>query len=208
MYIFKIVTDMSRNPNPEIIEKLKEILYKEIIDKGIDGISMRNIAKKAGVTATTIYYYYKDKNDLISKIKSEGFAKLSDSLINDDNSNEDILMRIEKFIRGFINWCLDNPNLTILLFEKLPSEFNLEPEILYNYEKPLHYLTDVINEGMRNKKIKKINALLTVNMGFCTAYGVAAMIITKRVSEEYWKNPGQIIDNAIKMLMDSIKNNE
>lgn len=49
-----------------------EILASE----GLNGISLRNVAKKAGVSHSAPYAHFKDKQALIAAISTEGFKKL------------------------------------------------------------------------------------------------------------------------------------
>jgi AcrR family transcriptional regulator len=45
-------------------EKAIEIVVKE----GLDGFSMQKLAKAAGISPATLYIYYKDKEDLLTKL--------------------------------------------------------------------------------------------------------------------------------------------
>jgi AcrR family transcriptional regulator len=49
-----------------------EILAKE----GIDGLSLRNVAKRAGVSHSAPYAHFKDRQSLIAAISTEGFKQL------------------------------------------------------------------------------------------------------------------------------------
>lgn len=197
---------MSRHPNPEIIQTIKDILYQEIIDKGIDSISMRNIARKAGVTATTIYYYYKDKNSIISQIKRDGFKELADYIFSNDDTGKKVLDRIENILRSFIEWCLKNQNLTVLLFEKLPPELDLDAATLYMYEKPMYFLVDLLQEGQAKGEVdKELNVDLIINWGLSCVYGLVVMIINKRIFSEYWNKPNALINKTIEIIINSIK---
>ena len=53
-----------------------EILSKE----GIDGLSLRNVAKRAGVSHSAPYAHFKDRQSLIAAISTEGFKQLYDQL--------------------------------------------------------------------------------------------------------------------------------
>ena len=57
----------------EIIIVSKELLLKG----GFAQLSMRKIAKKAGVTATSIYLYFKNKDELLLALVEESIEKLT-----------------------------------------------------------------------------------------------------------------------------------
>jgi TetR/AcrR family transcriptional repressor of multidrug resistance operon len=60
---------MPRPPNPDLIRTIKNIVATEVQKKGVDGLSLRHIAKCAGITPSTIYYYFENKEDLLNAIK-------------------------------------------------------------------------------------------------------------------------------------------
>jgi AcrR family transcriptional regulator len=55
-----------------LIQAGVEILSKE----GIDGLSLRNVAKRAGVSHSAPYAHFKDRQSLIAAISTEGFKQL------------------------------------------------------------------------------------------------------------------------------------
>jgi len=50
--------------------------------KGIDAVSMREIAQHIGVTKPVLYYYFKNKEDLCRSIIGEGVADFNQALID------------------------------------------------------------------------------------------------------------------------------
>ncbi len=51
--------------------RIKDAAFKLMAEKGIDGVSMREIAEKVHVTKPVLYYYFKDKEDLCLAIIEE-----------------------------------------------------------------------------------------------------------------------------------------
>ncbi len=51
-------------------DKILEIAKQEFIEKGFSGASMRNIAKKVGITATALYRHYKNKEEIFEAVVS------------------------------------------------------------------------------------------------------------------------------------------
>lgn len=58
-------------------EKALEMLVKE----GFNGFSMQKLAKAAGVSPATLYIYYRDKDDLITKIGVEEGLKMTEAAL-------------------------------------------------------------------------------------------------------------------------------
>lgn len=84
-------------------------------------IGMREIEANCGVSATSIYHYYKDKELLFQEIALdclEGAAEIADSP----------KQKVLDSIRAFRGWCLKNPRVALLVMEKIKSAENLSAE--------------------------------------------------------------------------------
>ena len=85
------------------------------VDKGFESTSIRKIAAKVGCSPTTIYLYYKDKNDIVYALHKEGFNLLKMqmvSLINVESPFE----RLKALGRTYINFSKENPEYYEVMF--------------------------------------------------------------------------------------------
>ena len=57
-----------RLPNKELENQILLAAIDLLMEKEPAEIGMRDVAKKCGVSATSIYNYYKDKNELFMRI--------------------------------------------------------------------------------------------------------------------------------------------
>ena len=57
----------------KILQAAKELFMK----KGFEDTSIRNIAEKIEYSPTTIYLYFKDKDDIFCELHKEGFILLN-----------------------------------------------------------------------------------------------------------------------------------
>lgn len=57
-----------RKPNTEIIQKIQNLTKDLLKEKTSEQISMREIAQVCGISATNIYHYYKNKDELFKSI--------------------------------------------------------------------------------------------------------------------------------------------
>jgi len=70
-----------RDENKEQLIRQKAI--ELIVDNGLDGFSIGKLAKAAAVSPATIYIYYKDKDDLITRLCVEVAGKMMDFSFKD-----------------------------------------------------------------------------------------------------------------------------
>jgi len=99
-------------------EKERENLRQEILDaasemfatEGYANVSMRKIADKIEYSPTTIYLYFKDKNDLLNQICEDTFAKLYQKVSAIQKKSGNSLDCLRKGMRAYIEFGLKHPH--------------------------------------------------------------------------------------------------
>lgn len=66
----------NQNDNKETKKHLLECAKKEFLSKGYMKASLRNICKEAGVTTGALYFFFKDKEDLLAALVEEPLQQL------------------------------------------------------------------------------------------------------------------------------------
>lgn len=66
----------NQNDNKETKKHLLECAQKEFLEKGYMKASLRNICKEAGVTTGALYFFFKDKEDLLAALVEEPLRQL------------------------------------------------------------------------------------------------------------------------------------
>jgi AcrR family transcriptional regulator len=85
------------------------------INKGVEAVTMREVAKRIGYSATSIYLHFADKEALLRAVCDEDFLKLAHAL-QTNLALQDPLERLIAFGRGYVNFALSHPNHYRLMF--------------------------------------------------------------------------------------------
>ena len=93
----------------ETREKILNAARELFIEKGFEGVSMRQIATKIEYTPTTIYGHFQDKEELFLEICHEDFAKLAASF-GKVAKIADPIERLRRVGGAYIEFGLNNPN--------------------------------------------------------------------------------------------------
>jgi AcrR family transcriptional regulator len=94
---------------------------KVFLEVGLEGFAMRKVAERVGYTATTIYRYFRDKDDLLFAVVSEGLTAFTAALREGRDEVADPLARIEGLGLAYVRFGLDHPELYRLLFIQRPD---------------------------------------------------------------------------------------
>jgi TetR/AcrR family transcriptional repressor of multidrug resistance operon len=99
---------------------VKETAIAMIVKSGMEGFSMNKLAKACGISVATLYIYYKDRDDLIINIASDGGKLFSDALIKgfDPDASFEEGLRVQW--KNRYQFMLDHPNLS-MFFDQLRS---------------------------------------------------------------------------------------
>jgi AcrR family transcriptional regulator len=90
------------------------ILLKET---GIEGLSLRKLADKVGVSRTAPYHHFKDKNQLLCAIAEQGFVHWQqDAAFIFNQTGLSPKEKYRQFFHGYISYAADNPELYDLMF--------------------------------------------------------------------------------------------
>lgn len=90
----------------EILDAAREMFVKE----GYQNVSMRKIADKIEYSPTTIYLYFKDKNDLLNEICEDAFGKLYQKITAIKNESETAIECLRKGTKAYIEFGLKHPH--------------------------------------------------------------------------------------------------
>lgn len=94
-----------------IIDAARELF----VTKGVEAVTMREIAKRIGYSATSIYMHFADKEALIRAICDTDFLALATSLQSIFQINQP-LDRMHALGRGYAAFALSHPNHYRLMF--------------------------------------------------------------------------------------------
>ncbi|WP_336788586.1 TetR/AcrR family transcriptional regulator [Paenibacillus sp. MMO-177] len=161
-------------------------------NRGYDAVTMRDIARLAGCSHTTIYIYFKDKEDLLHQLSMPPvqylIGKIEEimiqSLLPDDKLKKMSLMIIE--------FCLTNRSLYGVFINtksERVDEKNPKLEINLARNQLFEKLTLIIQECLENR-LRDEQLLMYTRIYFFTLYGIIA---TYAPSEE-----------TVKQLMDRL----
>lgn len=99
----------------ELKARILEAARTLFIERGFDETSIRNIAEKIEYSPTTIYLYFKDKDDIFYALHQEGFVILNQYFRTLQNV-ADPFERLKAICKSYINFSLENREFYDLMF--------------------------------------------------------------------------------------------
>lgn len=97
-------------------EKISSRALRLFEEEGYEAISMRRLAKEAGLTPMTLYKYFDSKIDILRSLWSEVFNKLFGDLEQIAAQHSDPRARIHAVALRYVTYWLDNPEHYFIVF--------------------------------------------------------------------------------------------
>lgn len=99
----------------------------EILEKdGLEALSLRRVAREAGVSQAAPYAHFKDKKALLEAIAEVGFAKLAESMAGEAKAASTTVNKRLAFGVGYVVFAVENPALFRLMFGPEICDFKSE----------------------------------------------------------------------------------
>ena len=176
------ITERKEKQKEEIRKMILKASMKLFTNEGFDKVSIRKIANIIEYSPTTIYLYFKDKNEILFQLCEEGFIKL-EALNKNLLEIKNPLNRLHKMGENYVGFGLQYPEYYDLMFiqnapmDKL-AEMNDGKWI--HGDKALDLLRSIIKECMANKIIRKgdIDSVTMAVWGM--VHGLVSLAIRKR----------------------------
>src|SRR5262245_44075745 len=108
----------TRNTDKELLVKQKAV--EMLVADGFEGFSVNKLAKACGISVATLYIYYKDKDDLITKIGLEEGKRMTGLVFKDFDPAMPFAQGLRRQWENRFAWMMQHPTAS-LFFEQLRS---------------------------------------------------------------------------------------
>ena len=134
-------------------------------DKGFEATSIRDLAKVADVNVAMVNYYFGSKEKLMEAIIEEKAAYMKDR-IEELNANKALaeIDKVNTLIEDYVGRITGSPNFHKLLYKELmgSNRENLHDFLTKNFSQNSKNFAKIIEQGIKKKEFKKVDATLTV----------------------------------------------
>jgi AcrR family transcriptional regulator len=144
-----------------------------------DALSLRQIARNVGVSATALYRHFPDKNSLPSALAGIGFAQLAEEL-----SRAGLRGGAEGFAasgQAYVRFAVARPSLFRLMFAKMPAESHPE------FDNPPGSAAHLLQRGIRGMMppgSTPHDHYAAMLRAWSLVHGLAMLILDRQVDEQ------------------------
>lgn len=197
------IAERKEKQKTEIRKMILDASMKLFVEEGFENVTIRKIADLIEYSPTTVYLYFKDKNEIFYQLHELGFQKMaiSSQLIA---GIENPLLRLHKMGEHYIDFGLANPEYYDVMFiQRAPMQVleQMEECDWKHGETAMNFLRNTILDCMERGYIKKGNAD-AVSMGIWgMVHGLVSLAIRQRFDKLCPEGRDEYNGEEIKAMM-------
>ncbi|MDX2088837.1 MAG: TetR/AcrR family transcriptional regulator [Kofleriaceae bacterium] len=172
------------------------------VERGIEAVTLREIAQRIEYSTTAIYVQFKDKQDLVEQMVREDFATFVAALAT-VATRPDPLERLWRLGEAYVAFALANPHHYRLLFmtphppEPHPEH---EPTGIEGYQLLLRTVTDCIDTGLFRPEVTDPHA--TAQGIWAATHGLVALLIAMgQLPKFHWRSADTLLATALGAML-------
>lgn len=188
-----------RAPNPEMERTIRQKTLELLMEKEPEEIGMRDIATSCGVTATTIYYYYADKERLFEAVKKDCMAEMDRMIAESAGKLSDSIGMLRAGLAAFRDWAFANPRIALLIMNRFRPNFEATPEEMAGYYRSTFMGKERLERAVADGIAKSDDPMLDSSLCISATWGAIESILRFRTVPEYWDKGVMYTDAMIEM---------
>ena len=171
-----------------LVEALLEAAIVLIEEKGVEALSVREVAKKAGVSPGAPFRHFSSKTALLTAVAEQAMLRLSAAVRSEIEAtgDGDPVEALRAIGRGYLNWALANPTHFQVISSRQLIDFHNSRILVDENEAIRLIMVELVARGRREGRLR--TGISGDDLVFsCRAfiYGVARMWIDGHFEE--WK---------------------
>jgi AcrR family transcriptional regulator len=183
----------------EILDAASQLFVEE----GYHRLTMRRLAERIEYSPTTIYLYFKDKNELLGAVCEETFSRLAGKLERLQKTAGTPAGHLRDSLRTYIEFGLAHPNQYLVTF--MSPNPGLEGELFEGSagSRAFDALRQSVRACSENGDIHTADVEMTAQALWAGAHGVTSLFITMKGFPFFAR--AALVDHTIDTLMAGLK---
>lgn len=120
---------------------------KVVRERGSESLSLREVAREAGVTHAAPYHHFKDRADLLAAVATAGFVGIRDAMFAAGTENLDPVGKFRARGIAYVDFALSNPALFRVMFGAEASAKSEYPGLAKAFQEAFEMMLEVIEEA-------------------------------------------------------------
>lgn len=181
-------------------QALMDAAMAAVEQDGAEKVSLRNLARSLGVSATAPYRHFTDRDSLLTAVAARGFEEFADSLEDSAAGDQSPSHGLMAMGRTYLDLALKRPNLYRLMFTyPLSGDNPEEPTRLEHADRASAVLDRVVEWHFKNLGRPEVTKEAVALAAWSGVHGLALLLMDNRI--ELTKSEGFNVDALIDQVI-------
>ena len=174
-------------PRPYHHGNLRRALLDEALAtirrEGVEGVTLREIGARLGVSRTALYRHFADKRALLSAVAAEGFRTLREQLVAAWESGERGMAGFEAMGVAYVQFAVANPTHFRVMFSRYIDREPRDPDLANEGAGAFVALVNAVAALQRAGQLRADDTELMARHIWAVVHGVANLAIDGQLAE-------------------------
>jgi len=173
--------DKARYHHGALRDALMEAAERELTEKGIEGFSLRGVAKRAGVSHAAPAHHFRDTGALLTALAAVGFRRfVAVQTARQARAEPDPLDQLVAAGLGYVEFAMANPALFRLMFSSRHPDHR-DPALSAAAGAAFDHLADGVARLRGTDPYDDPSAMLDVNAAWAMVHGLGDLLNAGRL---------------------------
>lgn len=177
------------HPENSLRERILETSRNLLYSQGHLALSMRSIASEVGVSATSIYLYFDNKDHLLHTLIEESVEELSVYIEYRVSQADKVVEKFTENIHAYVEFALNNPKKYQIIYNVHPDAMSRYPKEKFRKARRCYeLLVSFIEEGVAKGLMEVENPVIAAYSIWAQLHGVVSVVINQRLDNRIDKD--------------------
>ena len=181
-----------------------EAAVKAIEESGLASVSMRDVARRAGVSHQLPYHYFVDREGILAAVAEDGFALLTERMKTSYMSAGSAPARISAAGRAYVEFACAHPAHFRLMFRQDFVNLKDHPEAEARAESCFAWVPQLIAECVAEGLPALPNEEALAILGWSMAHGLACLLLDGPLAKKL-PDAAEAKEQTISDVMDAMR---
>ena len=151
--------------------------------EGVEGLTLREIGARLGVSRTALYRHFADKRALLTAVATEGFRMLRQQLVTAWEEGGRGPAASQAMGVAYVRFAVENPSHYRVMFSRFVDPEPREPELAVEAGGAFQALVDAVAALQRDGIVRADDTVLIARFVWAVVHGVAMLAIDSQLPE-------------------------
>src|SRR5215472_9129433 len=161
-------------------EALLEAAVRLIAEVGPTAFTLREVARRAGVSHNAPYRHFHDRDDLMAAVAAQGFRELTQAMIEAAAAKSDPIDRLKHAGLGYVTFALRRPEHFTVMFDA-PMARRKHPDSAAAAEEAFVTLLNFVKDCQDAGRLSSADLRQMSLLAWTMVHGIAKLAITGRL---------------------------